>query len=309
MKKKKLLRTLAVSTLCLSFSGALMAQTLDNIGVSQSYYVTESGRPVSVKSEVPADRSMWSTLFSPDGFFYQKELVKHFGSKYIILHVADQVHTIDSQGNFYKDIRQYYEGTLRTTGANYFITSKNIMYIVKSNGELVERAKKSDDPNFKKLAHAGGMFILPRGKGNIGIINPFTGDIDYKPFMLLSPIKHEGDNFAITDLAIDRKVYTVGFDEEFRSSFNELNLPDSVKSVKLTGGNFFIDQDNKIHTINDRGELSLEGTHVTGFEKEAPVAIGGNYMFFSDRSLYLVDEDGMVNYVDKINDDLLVTNR
>lgn len=308
MKTKFFKKTALISLASLSIAASSFA--LDNLGVSQSYYVTEKGRPVSVKSEVPADLSMWSTLYSPDGFFYQKELVKHFGSKYIILNNANQVHTIDSRGDFYKGITQYMDGKLKYTGANYFITKKGQLYIVKSNGELVKHSRQKDEPKLKRLALSAGMFVIPSRSGKIGIINPFNGTIDYKPIKPLSPFEHKGDNFAITT---EGGLITVGFsrnpDGSYDSSYNELALPSGVKSITKLGGNFFIDQDHKVHTINDEGKLSLEGTAIEGYAHLKPKHIGGNYLVYPDGAMFLIDEYGEINYLNKITDTVLVTNK
>ena len=68
-------RSIAAILLTLSMS----TFALDNIGIHQSYYVTEKGRPVTIKSEIPSSDSGFATTWSPDEFFYQKDIVDVFG--------------------------------------------------------------------------------------------------------------------------------------------------------------------------------------------------------------------------------------
>lgn len=319
MKRELLKKVLLTGVLSSSFLANAFA--LDNLGVNQSYFVTENGRPYSVKSEVPTDGSGWSTLFSPIGFFYQKQFVEEFGSKYIVMKNSRQVHTIDSQGEFYKSVIQYADGYIHEKGSNYFITDKGTLYIVTTTGKLKEYKNEfvvenpNDEASYmnfgKEISTAGGMFIKTES-GKILIANPFTGKLDEVGRTRIARIAVSGDNYFITKKG---EIYTIGFEKigrTYRGKLTKQPLPQGVEDITISGGNYFFDQNNRVHTINDRGEInaSLDSNiRISDHQNLRPKTIGSNYFMYENGNFFLVDEQGAVNFIEKRTDNIVITNR
>ncbi len=329
-------RTIAAALLTLSMSSF----ALDNIGVHQSYYVTEKGRPITVKSEIPADGSGWATTFSPDEFFYQKDIVDTFGGNYIVMDTDGIIHTLDSQGNMYKELDAYADSRVKVAGMNYFITSKGTIVVIKHDGMIGKTEAGFERVNKKE---AGGMYFFHKRK--LMIPNIFTGDNVELPYStsrrkaekngilhIDGDIEIYGDSYFVTE---ENKIYTIGFkwkkviivredevrgrtrrteelQENYFPEIHEHTLPGSMshEDIVKKGGNYFFDKLGNLFTISDKGELKRHGT-IAGKAGQLPSQLGGNYMIFSDKSLYQVDEKGELNFVHKIDPkvNVLVTNK
>ena len=323
-------RSIAAILLTLSMS----TFALDNIGIHQSYYVTEKGRPVTIKSESPSSDSGFATTWSPDEFFYQKDIVDVFGGNYIVLDTDGIIHTIDSQGNMYKELDAYADSKVKIAGHNYFITRNGQIVVVKNDGSIGKT-----DAGFERVreSKAGGMYFFHNNK--LMIPNIFSGENNELAYStsarraerdgvlhLDGRVKVYGDSFFITDENI---VYTIGFkfktvrviredrrgrrtEETETNYFPEVyktSLPSHMnhESIAKKGGNFFMDARGNLYTIADNATLRNHGV-VPGKEGQMPRLVGGNYMIFNDGSLFQVDENGFVSYVQQVRDRIIATN-
>jgi len=323
-------RSIAAVLLTLSMS----TFALDNIGIHQSYYVTEKGRPVTIKSEIPAPNSGWATTWSPDEFFYQKDIVDVFGGNYIVLDMDGIIHTIDAQGNMYKELDAYADSKVKIAGNNYFITRNGQIVIIKNDGSI---GKTDAGFNRVRESKAGGMYFFHNNK--LMIPNIFSGENNEIAYTsskrraesnnilhLDGKVKVYGDSFFITDEDV---IYTIGFkykratvireDERGRRTeevvtdyFPEIfktDLPNHVthEYIGKKGGNFFFDTRGGLYTIADNASFRYVGS-VPGKEGQLPNLTGGNYMVYGDGSLYQVDEDGNVNFVKRETSRIITTN-
>lgn len=293
----------------LSLSLSLPCFGLDNQGINQSYYVTEKGRPVTIKSEIPSAKSGFSTTWSPDEFFYQKDLVDTFGGRYIVMADSRLIHTIDAQGNMYKSITHYADSKVKIKGAQYFITRNGSLYVTLNDGSLVSYQSEGYQEKFIKVrkSRAAGMFFFM--EGNIVAPNPFNGRLEIIAEDPKGDIEIKGHNYFVTD---ENEFYCVGYRITEKGKYSPKlikdTLPSYITNITLSGGNFFFDQDNNLYAISDDARFKVRGK-VPGKTNELPVEVGGNYMIYQDGSLYQVDEEAKLNFVQIVKDRILTTNK
>lgn len=301
------------STLLASMSFTAVA--LDNFGMMQSYYVTEKGRIVTIKSEKVGpgtDNPGWNTTWMPDGFFYQKELVDTFGGKYILMDDSNLIHTLDSQGNMYKDITMYSDSGARIRGSHYFISRRGSLYMVLNDGSL----KKYDDEGYQekfnkvsKRTAAGHYFMM---EGKLVVPNIYNGRLEIAKVRPEGKFEIKGDNYFTTD---EGEIVLIGYAQHEGPRGNDhyarivkSQIPSNVGKIAIGGGNFFIDNNNVVYTVSDTARFKIAGP-VEGHENEKPAHVGSNYMIYGNGDLFQVDEEGNINFIQKVTERILTTNK
>ena len=284
--------------LILAFPLSLLAQS---VGSTHGYMVLDNGQILTSRGYFPGANLV--DMFKPDGFFILPELVESTGTNYLIGNDG-VLYTSDVDGYFYKKSGYLYNKNIAEIGGSFFITKDDSAHIVMTNGVVIEH-EDSDEDYFRKAKVVGGNYLITRSD-ELVVLNPINGN--YAKFAGkfeedASDVKTIGHNYFIME---DGTLYTIGVTQE-GFSVSKVGRSGLYKNIKRSGGNYFFDYKNNIHTISADGTIDggVKNRRIkvtaTGLKKDRskdiPEHIGGNYFIYDDGEVWMVDAQGIFYYL------------
>lgn len=202
--------------------------------------------------------------------------------------VADEkLSTVDSAGFLYKKSLTVEE--VKGKGLNYFINDENHLYTIDEKGFFFKFDK--DKAAFKKASSFGGNFFIVKEDEKKKLASLYTLNTKGNYFKMavqgLNPmdITTVGGTWFINKAGV---VHTVSKDG------NVFAKPEvKVGAIVRKGGNFLIDDTNKIFTVSEDGFLVLPGLPMS-FNVSNIVKVGANYLIDTDGKVFSVDAAGNV---------------
>jgi hypothetical protein len=243
---------------------------------AQSYLVLNNGVTLTV------DKAGFVYDFH---HFFLPYKVKINGSNFLISEKI--LYTIDANGFLYKTDLEIDD--VEAKGGNYFIDDNYALYTIDEKGFYY----KYDDKKYatKKASGLGGNFFVvttdeKKKKADIYTVNT-KGNFFKMTIPGLNPfdIQTFGGNWFITTKGV---LYSVSKDG---MGFSKDDL--KVGKIVKRGGNYLIDETNRIYTISDNGLVSLPD-----LPKNLNTALinkmGSNYLIDSEGRLFVVDSLGNI---------------
>jgi hypothetical protein len=317
-------------------------------GINQSYMLFADGTLGVTKSYFANDDELKMSF--PNHIFKLARDVKVAKANYFV-DDNDVIYAVDAHGFIYEKDRYQVDLKKATFGGNYFITRKGIFNYIRHDGMIGSYEQGDSDYNLNDVKLAGGnYFIVPskKDKKDKLMVTTFQGYyVDQTQYFhhKLEDIKVKGNNYFITT---DGTVYTTGTvlmtkfgadgkpvlgsdgksvalldNNGNKQYFASLKKFDAKKypTIKVAGGNFFIDNDNNIHTIDVEGLLDLNvvdrkikvqkadanGNVEKDYSKLVPVSVGNNYLVYADGAVFMVARDGYYYYVTTLDKSIAVT--
>lgn len=246
---------------------------LGSLSVSaQSYLILNNGVTLTT------DRAGFLYDF---GHFVVTYDVKVAGGSFFV--EKDVLNTIDENGFRYeKDLKIE---KVKGKGLNYVLDGDKLVTI-DAKGFFYKYDK---DDMFKRIEKFGGNFFLAKDdkKKNtlLYVVNDKGNYLNIAlPELNPANIAVVGGQFFITNAAVTYTISKDGF--VYRKDLK-------VNGVKKAGGNFVIDNTNKLFTISDAGVLANPVMPVT-LNLNNVVKTGANYLLDGEGRLFVVDKNGNV---------------
>lgn len=215
--------------------------------------------------------------------FFLPYKVQVNGGQFLV--AEDKLSTVDTAGFLYKKDLKLEK--LKGKGLNYFINDDSHLYTIDDKGFFYKNDK--DKSLFKKASAFGGNFFLVKEEEKK--VSLFTTNVKGNYFKMtvagLNPIDivTVGGTWFINKAGV---VHTVSKDG------NVFAKPEiKVGPITRKGGNFLVDNTNKIFTVSEEGFLVLPGLPM-GFNLANIVKIGSNYMIDTEGKMFVVDTTGSI---------------
>ncbi len=216
------------------------------------------------------------------GHFVIPYEVKITGGQFLV--EKEQLITIDENGYRYDKDEKIKK--IKGKGLNYVLNDKYELITVGSNGFYY---KFTEDDMLKKIEKFGGNFFTVKDKKKSILLYTVNASGNYFNIALpeLNPadITVVGGTFFITKDGVPFTVSKDGF------VFAKTGM--QIGTVKKFGGNFVIDETNKLFTISETGILSNPVLPLT-LNVNNIAKVGSNYMLDNDGKLFVVDNNGNV---------------
>lgn len=241
---------------------------------AQSYLVLNNGVVLTTSKAGEVKDLIWS-------FALPKDVSVAGGQFYVN---QGKLVTINDEGFFYSsDVKVK---SVDGKGMNYFITRDEITTI-NAKG-IISKFKNKE---FRDAERFGGKFFISNVDNKKKTADLFT--VNDKGFYSklsvqgLNPynVVYLGGNYFF-DNGIP---YTVS-NEGLVFAKNDFR----ISGIKMTGGNFFIDNKDTLYTISEEGFLYVAAVMPEGFKIVDVVKTGSNYMLDKDSQMFLVNAKGEV---------------
>jgi hypothetical protein len=249
---------------------------------SQSYLILNNGTTLTL------DRS--GHVYD----FYQVHLVdqiNHAGGRYFVK--DNKLVTVDVSGFLFEKDKKI-EG-VKARGSNFILLEGNKIITVDSQGFYYEYEHQA----ISNIINHGGNFFLSKTKNDSINTDLYTVDKKGKLLKVLieglssSEILVFGRMYLQTTSGIIHTVSKYGA----VTTYNKLDIGKITKS----GGNFFIDSNEKLFTVSDEGVLLTPPLPI-GLKVSEVQKAGGNFFIDSSGRLFTVDEAGSLSEQSVLHD-------
>lgn len=241
---------------------------------SQSYLVLNNGVTLTT------DNSGFVYDF---GHFKVPYKITHNGGQFLV--EDERLTTVDSKGFMYGKDQKVKK--IKGKGLNYLVTDGNDLLTIDANGFFYTYGK--DGKTFKKIQNFGGNFFTVRPEDKKPQVDLYTVNSSGNYFKLNVEGLNPADITVIGGTFFQTKnglIYTIS-NNGFVFSKSDI----AVGAIKKSGGNYFIDDTNKLFTVSEDGLLVLPvlpmNIKVSDVKK-----LGANYMIDSEGRIFTVDKSG-----------------
>jgi hypothetical protein len=308
-------------------------------GTNQSFIFFDNGEVSTTRSYFPQNDEV--KLFDVENLFFMDGDIKESRANYFVTK-DNELYTIDAHGYVYQKEFYSLDSQIKHFGGNYFITRSGHIHIVKNDGVIINY-EKIGDHDLSRLKVTGGNYFITK-EDKLITIN-YKGYYADKTSELVDDVKEievVGNNYFILKSGV---VYTIGTEMvaqldangniSYTSGGDVIPLLDSTgnkqyfstvyryesenlsDSIVRSGGNYYFDVENNIHTISANGTLNRGAENrklKVNLEvdkdrsRELPVHFGNNYFVYADGAMYMVDRDGYYYFVKALDRRVSKTN-
>jgi len=254
------------------FATALAVLSMNSF--AQSYMVLDNG--IVLTTTKTGDVNDLSNFALPRD-------VRISGGQFFVQH--DKLVTVNNSGLFTTDLTVR---SFKGKGMNYIIDGSQLITI-SAEGFYT----KLKDDAFKKSDRFGGVFFTANNDEKKKTADLYTVGANglYTKIMLdgfnAFDITLMGGNYFFVK-GVPYTVATTGFIYP-KTDFN-------IPSVKMMGGNFFIDKENTLYTVAESGFLILPVVLPAELKISEITKVGANYMLDNENRLFTVDHQGNVQF-------------
>lgn len=266
----------------------------------------DDGQIATIKSQMDTN-----TYFNIKDFFFYPREVKNINSHYF-KDTKGNFYAADSSGFVFKYDSLGVGSGLFDQGASFFTNSKGRVYVLKSNGLFVNYKSTKEMSFYNSKVNGGNFFINSKGRLLVIDINGYVYDKTDLFKHTYRDIKVVGNNYFITK---DKTLYTIGNIQ----TLDKQSVMPVLLSKKIhfnihqieNGGNFFFDGLGNFHTISIRGEhksISNEYFKNKRLNKNDFIHFGSNYLIADSNELFMIDDQGEINFVLEMDKRVYKTN-